>query len=54
MAAIYFTLTGIALHLVADWLLERIEVRRGARHSPPCREGHEGAPYGRASTVSLT
>ena len=31
MAAIYFTLAGIALYLVADWLLERIEVRRGER-----------------------
>ena len=31
MAAIYFTLAGIALYLAADWLLERIEVRRGER-----------------------
>ena len=27
----YFTLAGIALYLAADWLLERIEVRRGER-----------------------
>ena len=31
MAAIYFTLTGILLYLVADWLLERIELHRGER-----------------------
>ena len=31
MAAIYFTLAGIALYLVANWLLERIEIHRGAR-----------------------
>ena len=31
MAAIYFTLTGIVLYLVADWLLERIELHRGER-----------------------
>ena len=31
VAAIYFTLAGIVLYLVADWLLERIEVHRGGR-----------------------
>lgn len=31
MSAIYFTLAGIVLYLAADWLLERIEVRRGER-----------------------
>ena len=31
MAAIYFTLTGIVLYLVADRLLERIELHRGER-----------------------
>ena len=31
MSAIYFTLAGIVLYLAADWLLERIEVRRGGR-----------------------
>ena len=31
VSAIYFTLAGIALYLAADWLLERIEVRRGER-----------------------
>ena len=31
MSAVYFTLAGIALYLAADWLLERIEVRRGER-----------------------
>ena len=31
MAAVYFTLTGILLYLVADWLLERIELHRGER-----------------------
>ena len=31
MSAIYFTLAGIALYLVSDWLLERIEVHRGER-----------------------
>ena len=31
MAAIYFTLTAIVLYLVADWLLERIELHRGER-----------------------
>ena len=31
MSAIYFTLAGIVLYLAADWLLERIEIRRGER-----------------------
>ena len=31
VSAIYFTLAGIALYLAADWLLERIEIRRGER-----------------------
>lgn len=31
MSAIYFTLAGIALYLVSDWLLERIEIHRGER-----------------------
>ena len=31
MSAVYFTLAGIVLYLVADWLLERIEIHRGER-----------------------
>ena len=31
MSAIYFTLTGIVLYLIADWLLDRIEIHRGER-----------------------
>lgn len=31
VSAIYFTLAGIVLYLAADWVLERIEVRRGER-----------------------
>ena len=31
MAAIYFIITGIVLYLVADWLLDRIELHRGER-----------------------
>lgn len=31
MSAIYFTLTGIVLYVVSDWLLQRIEVHRGER-----------------------
>ena len=31
MAAIYFTITAIVLYLVADWLLDRIELHRGER-----------------------
>lgn len=29
MAMLYFTLTGIILYLVADWLLRRLEARAG-------------------------
>lgn len=28
---IYYTIMGIALYLVSDWILDRIEVSRGAR-----------------------
>ncbi len=31
MAIVYYTLAGIVLYLVADWILNRIEIRRGAR-----------------------
>ena len=31
MSAIYFTLTGIVVYLIADWLLDRIEIHRGER-----------------------
>ncbi len=31
MAAIYFTIAAIVLYLSADWLLDRIERRRGER-----------------------
>ena len=31
MQAIYFTLTGIILYLLSDWLLQRIEMRLGRR-----------------------
>ena len=31
MAAIYFIITGIVLYLVADRLLDRIELHRGER-----------------------
>ena len=31
MSAIYFTLAGIVLYLIADWLLDRIEIHRGER-----------------------
>jgi len=31
MAMLYYTVAGILLYLVADWILNRIEVRRGAR-----------------------
>lgn len=31
MSAIYFTLTGIILYLVADWLLRQLENRAGRR-----------------------
>jgi phage shock protein PspC (stress-responsive transcriptional regulator) len=31
MEALYYTLSGIVLYLVSDWILNRIEIRRGAR-----------------------
>lgn len=31
MAIVYYTLAGIVLYLAADWILNRIETRRGAR-----------------------
>lgn len=31
MAIVYYTLAGIVLYLAADWILNRIEIRRGAR-----------------------
>jgi len=31
MQIIYFTLVGIAAYLAADWILNRIEIRRGKR-----------------------
>ncbi|TAM45778.1 MAG: hypothetical protein EPN55_07145 [Gammaproteobacteria bacterium] len=31
MEIVYYTLTGIALYFVSDWLLERIEQARGKR-----------------------
>ncbi len=31
MEIVYYTLTGIALYFVSDWLLERIEQARGTR-----------------------
>lgn len=31
MAILYYTAAGIVLYLVSDWILNRIEVRRGAR-----------------------
>ncbi len=31
METIYFTLAAIVLYFVSDWILERIEVARGAR-----------------------
>lgn len=31
LAMVYYTLAGIALYLAADWILNRIEIRRGAR-----------------------
>lgn len=31
MSAIYFTLTGIILYLLADWLLRQMEQRAGRR-----------------------
>ncbi|HEY5738130.1 MAG TPA: hypothetical protein VIW27_00320 [Gammaproteobacteria bacterium] len=31
MSVIYFTLVGIALYLVSDWLLQRVEASAGRR-----------------------
>lgn len=31
MEALYYTLAGAALYLIADWLLQRIEVHLGKR-----------------------
>jgi hypothetical protein len=31
LSAIYFTLAGVALYFVSDWLLQRLEVRAGKR-----------------------
>ncbi|HSS64424.1 MAG TPA: hypothetical protein VLS27_08310 [Gammaproteobacteria bacterium] len=31
MDVVYFTLAGIALYLLSDWLLQRIEIRVGRR-----------------------
>ena len=31
MGVIYFTVIGIALYFVSDWLLERVEVQTGRR-----------------------
>lgn len=31
MAILYYTLAGIVLYLGADWILNRIEIRRGSR-----------------------
>ena len=31
MAILYYTMAGIVLYLASDWILNRIEVRRGAR-----------------------
>ncbi len=31
MEIVYFTLAGIVLYLFSDWILDRIEVARGAR-----------------------
>ena len=31
MEIVYFTLAGIALYLFSDWILDRIEIARGAR-----------------------
>ena len=31
MEIVYFTLVGIGLYFVSDWILDRIEIRRGAR-----------------------
>jgi hypothetical protein len=31
VALLYYTLTGIVLYLLADWLLNQVEIRRGKR-----------------------
>ena len=31
MEMLYYTLAGIVLYLAADWILNQIEIRRGAR-----------------------
>ncbi|UCH52719.1 MAG: hypothetical protein JSW09_08920 [Pseudomonadota bacterium] len=31
MQIVYYTLVGILLYLAADWILNRIEIKRGAR-----------------------
>jgi len=31
MGILYYTLAGIVLYLAADWILNRIEIHRGAR-----------------------
>jgi hypothetical protein len=31
VAILYYTLAGIVLYFAADWILNRIEIRRGAR-----------------------
>ena len=31
MEIVYFILAGIALYLFSDWILDRIEIARGAR-----------------------
>lgn len=31
MSAIYFTLVGVALYFVSDWLLQRVEATAGRR-----------------------
>lgn len=31
MEMVYFTIAGIALYFVSDWILERVEIARGGR-----------------------
>ena len=31
MEIVYFTLVGIGLYFAADWILDRLETKRGAR-----------------------
>jgi len=31
MQAVYFTLVGIALYFISDWIVQRIEIARGER-----------------------